>query len=367
MFHSHRSFHFFKTVPCTISLITASTMKFRGSHPSGVLAYWFLFIMVTMIIYHHLAIRPSSAAISVMGKHLDLANIVEMTLASRYSLDEVLDAVRFYQDNGEHFGNKEDFDFLSSLFKSFCNDNPTILVCGTNEGQSIEQIVAVCPQTSIHGFEIQGDVYSRATDTFKDNPNIKIHHNGLSDKRGKLHVTGRGEIAGLYSPEGRWEGAPERGSVEVITPAGFLEDQKMSGLFYALIDVEGHEQEVIKGMGLETNAAKFPVFQYELGGTWADSRRTGPWTQFTTALYLELNGYEVYLIGSKDGKATLLRTPPEFYRYSTVHYEGFENKGQKYFVQGNALAVHKQHASAKMKSFVEEAVRRAHEFQINQH
>lgn len=105
--------------------------------------------------------RPSNDAVSMTGNPLALPNFVKTTLASRHSLDKVLDSLRFYQDHGDRFGNKDDFDFLSSLFEHFCSDNPTIIVCGTNEGQSIKQIVTPCPQTRIHGFEIQEDVYLR--------------------------------------------------------------------------------------------------------------------------------------------------------------------------------------------------------------
>jgi FkbM family methyltransferase len=291
-----------------------------------------------------------------------LANVFEEVVMSKHSLDEAMIAVNFYQTHEQHFGNKDDFDFLKALFSFTCDDSPLIMVCGTNEGQSISQILASCPKTRIHGFEIQKEMHATASRVFMDKPNVHIHYKGLSSGYGTLDVTGRGETAGLYKPEGRWSGEMQQGPVSVLTPAGFLREQGFHDIFYFLIDVEGHEQEVIKGMELETNADRFPLFQYELGGTWADSRRSGPWTQFTTALYLEMNGYDVYLIGSKDGQPALLPTPPEFFRYSRVHHEGSENGGQKYFVQGNALAVHKIHANPSILAIVKAAVRYAETF-----
>jgi len=56
-----------------------------------------------------------------------------------------------------------------------------------------------------------------------------------------------------------------------------------------------------KGNGTGDKRRRFPIFQYELGGTWADSRRTGPWTQFSLAFYLELLGYDIYIMGVIEG------------------------------------------------------------------
>lgn len=326
-------------------------------------AWLFMVMLVTASLWRH---QPTTitSTVPVPGTRnfVEMASIVEDILPSKHSLDDVMAAVGYYQSHAQHFDNKNDFDFLVELFASSCDVGPVTMVCGTNEGQSINQILTSCPEARIHGFEIQKETHASASRTFADKANIRIHHKGLSSSYGTLDITGRKGTAGLYKPEGRWSGEAQQGSVSVMTPAGFLKEEGIPGVFYFLIDVEGHEQEVIKGMELETNAKRFPLFQYELGGTWADSRRTGPWTQFTTALYLEMNGYDVYLIGSKDGKAALLHTPSEFYRYSNLNHEGFENGGQKYFVQGNALAVHKRFAPAHVKAFVEAALKHAQTF-----
>ena len=72
---------------------------------------------------------------------------------------------------------------------------------------------------------------------------------------------------------------------------------------YVLIDVEGKEPNVIRGMGLETNRQMFPLFQYELGGTWSDSRHdTGQWGQYGIAMYLKALGYALYLMGGDGGQ-----------------------------------------------------------------
>ena len=71
-----------------------------------------------------------------------------------------------------------------------------------------------------------------------------------------------------------------------------------SQVSYVLIDVEGQEPNVIRGMRLETNRQIFPLFQYELGGTWADSRHDAKqWGQYGIAMYLKALGYTLYLMG----------------------------------------------------------------------
>ena len=58
---------------------------------------------------------------------------------------------------------------------------------------------------------------------------------------------------------------------------------------------------VLRGLRLESNAARFPCFQYELGGTWCGNRHAGEkWGERDAALHLLEHGYDLYLIG-KDG------------------------------------------------------------------
>lgn len=50
-------------------------------------------------------------------------------------------------------------------------------------------------------------------------------------------------------------------------------------MLYTIIDTEGHEPKVVQGMNLDQveSQKQFSLFQYELGGTWAqnDSRHGG--------------------------------------------------------------------------------------------
>lgn len=133
----------------------------------------------------------------------------------------------------------------------------------------------------------------------------------------------------------------------------FLVQRSIPEVLYALIDVEGHEVSVLRGMHLERNTAAFPVFQFELGGTWSDERHNGDWSQYETAQYLEALGYRIFLIGAKHhhGYYVEKRATPDRYRplllpFNATHFRKtnclrhLHHPGNG--MQGNALAVHQQ-------------------------
>jgi len=102
--------------------------------------------------------------------------------------------------------------------------------------------------------------------------------------------------------------AQDRTPIRTVSWADEAAARGVREVTYALVDVEGHEVPAIQGMRLETNAAMFPVFQYELAGTWVDDRHATRWTQYDLALYLERLGYKLFLIGMRENVAKIDRT-----------------------------------------------------------
>ena len=76
----------------------------------------------------------------------------------------------------------------------------------------------------------------------------------------------------------------------------FADARAISEVVFAVVDVEGHEASVIRGMSLETRSTTFPVFTFELGASWVNFKNSGNWTQRETASYLARLGYELFLV-----------------------------------------------------------------------
>lgn len=111
---------------------------------------------------------------------------------------------------------------------------------------------------------------------------------------------------------------------------------------YIVIDVEGHEVEVIKGMNLKENSHLFPIIQVELGGTWIDPRRSSVrMSQSEFVAYLEEIGYQIFLMGETklEKKGVLLPVNAAMIRdaRTDIGSNGF------YYVQGNIVAIKADH------------------------
>ena len=113
-------------------------------------------------------------------------------------------------------------------------------------------------------------------------------------------------------------------------------EENLERISYVLIDVEGKEPNVIRGMKLESKRHVFPIFQFELGGTWTDSRHDeNQWGQYGVAMYLKALGYKLFMIGAslRGGEIPiLLQVEPEFFRIFSFRPE--------VDVGGNLLSVH---------------------------
>ena len=131
----------------------------------------------------------------------------------------------------------------------------------------------------------------------------------------------------------------QKGTTSTVAMAEWCEEQNISATSYVVIDVEGFEPKVLRGMHLEqtANQKRFPHFQHELGGTWAlrDPRHGRPqeWSQYDTAVHLKRCGYLLFLIGT-DG---WLHVSPGFFKEG-AHM--LEEEGNGKFVQGNLLCLH---------------------------
>ena len=202
-----------------------------------------------------------------------------------------------------------------------------VIVGGANEGGLVRLFARDCPGLRVTGLEIQASLLQRVKSRFDTErssfPNVQMLHMGMSDAEGEASFAGGdegSEISSIMDPRDAerkrfadWEIAPYK--VKVL-PLPFIYKRHVSPstLFYVVIDVEGHEPLVIRGMNLSDVAEqrRFPAFQFEVGGTWAirDPRHPrGSWSLPEVAEHLTNHRYELFLIGERD----LLRVDPGFF------------------------------------------------------
>ena len=267
-------------------------------------------------------------------------------------LAEAESAAAYYKDHIRDFSNKADFRGVERLLAvaraaGLCDDaTRAILVAGVNEGQLSDVVLRSCRGAAFHGFEIQRDVFRRARLRLRRDhgaARVAMHRAAWSDAAAaKVAYSGEGETASLFVPDergrfGDWARHAADG-VATVPLADVADRLANSSILYAVVDVEGHEPKVLRGMHLERGYAKrFPLFQYELGGTWGhhDPRHNNDWTQGRAAGYLQNAGYELYLVATTGW----LRVTPDFFPAAS-----FLNGGDGCCANGNVLAVHPDHA-----------------------
>lgn len=211
-----------------------------------------------------------------------------------------------------------------------------MLTGGVNRGVLVDIFLQHCPEPTVHGFEIQVNHFEGLQLKYSavHSSRVVLNNKGLSDASHTLPVATNGdEGAGLYTS---FRGKNVWSNNTVIETVSLSEYVQQHGLHNRVclvqIDVEGHEAKVLQGMRLLEGRVDFPVFIYELGGTWVDSRNPSTWSQASSAEYLINLGYRLFLIGSN----SLLPVNAKFFVESRANNEGFG-----YFVQGNVLAIHR--------------------------
>ncbi|KAL7534413.1 hypothetical protein ACHAWF_004828 [Thalassiosira exigua] len=263
----------------------------------------------------------------------------------------------FYLDNKEAYHTKADFDADKRLFAHFkrldmCGKEFVVLVGGTNEGQLSTKILSWCPDLTFYGFEIQHEPFLKARNALANFSKALMLNMGWSEEaRENVPISGKNTLAGLYAPGGRWK--LQKGKVVNTIPlADFAIEQNISSVLYTVIDTEGHEPKVIRGMKLDDaeNRKRFPLFQFELGGTWgARDVRHGndPWNQQVAVKTLRDWGYLTFLVGSKDW----LPVGSDFFD-EKENAAAMKNEGLGPFIVGNLLAMHKDFTPPRLKELI---------------
>ena len=310
------------------------------------------------------------------------------SLRHSYALDDA-DFVQWYCPNEWTYCNKCDtpfyYSFLRLALEQETADKLFYFVVGTHDGTDIERMLAQ-PwgrnlRLHVAGWEVSEDNFVKAQQRLAAHSNVELTNRGVSNVTGVMTAmvgggeTNVSETSGLIDcgRPGATAFCASKFAVQmrVESWADVMRQRSIREVTYALVDVEGHEEHVLRGMRLEQNAAAFPMFQIELGGTWSDFRHAGVWSEADAASYLEALGYRLYLIGAIHRKGHF--HPHHTYMYSPAllpvrpsHFTAVKclkwlNQKPGSGVQGNLLAVHSQALSRKpwLSEFIENATHRA--------
>ena len=239
----------------------------------------------------------------------------------------------------------------------FCDstNSSTIVIGGTNKGELAYAAAKGCVGAKIIGFDVQRAALKMAKQRLAGYAGrIRLIHQGWSDTSGSMTLStpwDGSEVASLFDATGSKDVEGSRifskkwllrRTVNVTTLAivGSSTRELQNGALYVLIDTEGHEPRVIRGMELarEENQARYPLFQYEVGSTWGrlDPRHhNDSWTEDIAAQHLHDCGYDVFLIGTCG--------------WLWVDSDFFALGGAVTPIDGNVLAMHRKFAPALVK------------------
>lgn len=159
------------------------------------------------------------------------------------------------------------------------------------------------------GLEIQAGAFTRAKASFPaaSFPRVVLLREGFSNKAGNVSyatdgASAEGELGGLFDARAVNLGLAAAPDLVPVSPLPALHAREVlsrgATLFHTIIDTEGHEPAVIKGMTLGDVAHQrvFNTFHFEIGGTWLDSRRpAGAATLPEVVQELEGHGYLLFL------------------------------------------------------------------------
>ena len=180
-----------------------------------------------------------------------------------------------YKIIGIGFGSssvKLEFNLVKKLIK-----NGSVFVdCGANVGNYTKEILNYFPESEIHIFEPSKHNINILEDKFKLNKNIKINALGLSNKNeGSILFSdkigsGLGSLTKRRLDHFGIEFNMEE-KIELIRLDQYWSKSINSNFIDLLkIDVEGHEMDVLKGLGDKIKYVR--AIQFEFGGCNIDSR-----------------------------------------------------------------------------------------------
>ena len=266
------------------------------------------------------------------------------------SVIDTLATQKYASDNRGNFRIKAKVKELKRLFGYFKalgldKEESVVLLAGIHDGEFSASLLEKTPAVTFYGFDILKDQCEVASERLKAFPHASVLNLGWDEiAKENVPIGGTGKSSGLFDPDGQHGESLQDATAQTISLAEWTQTQGISQVLFCLIETEGHEPKVVRGMKLErlANRRRFPLFQYELGSSWAElDNRHGhdQWDQLATARYLIESGYRLFFVG----KAEWLEIDADFFSTDSSNVVLKRSKTFGSYVNGNVLAMHPEY------------------------
>ena len=164
---------------------------------------------------------------------------------------------------------------IDSYKEVFCSDSAAPwLIAGESWGQLTTVVVEHCPGLNVHGFEIQREEATKAALRFRDSHTGVIIHVGMG--LSEMPATAQVAVPAATPTHAHvvqvGDGGAGSGGADVeavgggtltttlVSSAEWADEEGIREFSYVVLDTEGHEASVIRGMHLEQerNQKRFP-------------------------------------------------------------------------------------------------------------
>jgi len=180
-----------------------------------------------------------------------------------------------------HFDSNGELWSLISVFRGLNLNNICIFDVGVNKGLFIDKTIELAEkeelEVSIHGFEPLKFLFDDLQEKYRSSPFVNLNNFGCGNikKNLPLFVNRQNHtLSSLSKRDLSFHGLEldEEIEVGIIRLEDYCRENRVEHIHLLKIDVEGHEFDVLRGLGQLLSPDFISVIQFEYGGANLDSR-----------------------------------------------------------------------------------------------